>query len=241
MFDDEAVKRYEKWFASEPGRVAFARERELIRRLVSAWPRRKSTLLEVGCGTGIFLETFYDAGFDVTGVDPSPAMLKIARRRMGQKAFLQLGHAERLCFDDKEFDYVALLNVLEFCDDPVSAVAEAARTARKGILVGWLNRRSLYYLLDKKNAREGMLRDAKWFSAREVKALLQEAVGPKPIVGWSVLPGPMSTWQEKGLWKALNRPTLPLNWGAFCVLRVDLVGEAPLTPLFAMDTEPETS
>jgi SAM-dependent methyltransferase len=39
------------------------------------------SLLDLGCGTGTHALTFARRGFDVTGVDRSPAMLEIARRK----------------------------------------------------------------------------------------------------------------------------------------------------------------
>jgi SAM-dependent methyltransferase len=39
--------------------------------------------LDVGCGTGDSLEALVAAGYTVSGVDPSPAMLEVARTRLG--------------------------------------------------------------------------------------------------------------------------------------------------------------
>ena len=39
-------------------------------------------LLDVACGTGLHLEAFAALGFDVTGIDVSPVMLAMARRRL---------------------------------------------------------------------------------------------------------------------------------------------------------------
>ena len=44
-------------------------------------PRREKKLLELACGTGIQSVRFSQAGFDVTGLDLSGDMLKIAEKR----------------------------------------------------------------------------------------------------------------------------------------------------------------
>lgn len=45
------------------------------------FPKDKKKLLELACGTGIQSVYFKKAGFDVTGLDLSPEMIKLARKR----------------------------------------------------------------------------------------------------------------------------------------------------------------
>jgi ubiquinone/menaquinone biosynthesis C-methylase UbiE len=63
-------------------------------------------VLEVGCGTGTNLELFADAGCEVAGIDLSPSMMDIARRRLGDRADLRLGDASDMPFSDNSFDLV---------------------------------------------------------------------------------------------------------------------------------------
>ncbi|EPR36139.1 Methyltransferase type 11 [Alkalidesulfovibrio alkalitolerans DSM 16529] len=245
--DDAFAARYDAWFATPEGKVAFEREKALLADLVSAWPRRGQRLLEIGCGTGMFLECFYEWGFDVDGVDPSAAMLKGARARMGKRADLRLGHAEHLPMDDKEYDYVTLITALEFCEDPEAAMREAVRVARKGVLVGFLNRRSFYALSTRCSCLCGdkghvsSMRAARWFSLRDVVRLFANAAGKKPRRARSVLPGPPATWREGLPFRLLNHPLYPGWLGGFCAVRFDLVGDKPLTPLAAFTTEASPS
>ena len=44
----------------------------------------KLRLLDIGCGPGWYLEAWDDQGFDVTGLDASPAMLARARKRLAE-------------------------------------------------------------------------------------------------------------------------------------------------------------
>jgi predicted TPR repeat methyltransferase len=41
----------------------------------------RSRILDLGCGTGLLCDAYAALNHDVTGVDPSPAMLEIARRK----------------------------------------------------------------------------------------------------------------------------------------------------------------
>lgn len=69
-------------------------------------PTPTMKILDVGCGTGITLERYVEAGCDSFGVDASDAMLTQARKRLGDRAVLTYGTAEHLAFDDNTFDRV---------------------------------------------------------------------------------------------------------------------------------------
>lgn len=43
-----------------------------------------SRILDVGCGTGVFLQKAREAGFNALGIDSSESMVQIARRRVGK-------------------------------------------------------------------------------------------------------------------------------------------------------------
>jgi demethylmenaquinone methyltransferase/2-methoxy-6-polyprenyl-1,4-benzoquinol methylase len=65
-----------------------------------------TTVLDVGCGTGAHLEAYAEAGADCSGIDLSPAMLDVARERLGGRADITLGDATSLPYDDASFDLV---------------------------------------------------------------------------------------------------------------------------------------
>ncbi len=243
-WNTRSVERYDQWFETPQGSFAFAQERRLIARMIASWPRRGQRLLEAGCGTGRFLDTFWQAGFDVTGLDAAPSMLAAARKRMCHRADLHLGDVHSMPFGDKEFDYVALLTVLEFCENPEQALREACRIARKGLLVAVLNKYSLYYLssgLALPFLPCGTLREVRWLSPFRLRSMVLRATGPKPYTMRSILLGPPVSWRQNQPWSFLNSLMLPLHVGAFCTLRVNLLGERAMTPLIALNTQPRTS
>ena len=47
----------------------------------------RRSIADVGCGTGRYSAALADAGFDVTAIDTSPAMIEVARARAPQAAF----------------------------------------------------------------------------------------------------------------------------------------------------------
>ena len=91
-------------------------------------------VLEIGVGTGRNL-AYYPAQVQLVGVDLSPAMLAIARRRaqqLGRPVDLRPADAEHLPFADASFDTMLATLVLCSVPDERRAIAEAARVLRPG-------------------------------------------------------------------------------------------------------------
>lgn len=141
VFTRKDAEKIEAWYSSRPGREVFRLQKELTLNLLKPEPGWR--LLEVGSGTGRLLQFFRREGLAVTGIDPSPEMLELAARRLGGRIDLHQGRAEDLPFEDDEFDVVILITSLEFIDDPLAALAEAFRTARRKVFIGVLNSLSL--------------------------------------------------------------------------------------------------
>ncbi|MFI7632837.1 class I SAM-dependent methyltransferase [Nonomuraea sp. NPDC049400] len=90
--------------------------------------------LEVAVGTGLNLP-LYPEGVRLTGVEWSPAMLAIARRRaseLGVQAELYEGDAQALAFPDAAFDTVVCTFSLCAIPDHRRAIAEMVRVLRPG-------------------------------------------------------------------------------------------------------------
>jgi len=184
IFDFENARNYDRWFESSVGREVLNLEKRLLRSFLNPLPGER--LLEVGCGTGIFLEWFTELGYYVTGIEPSPYMLDVARKKLGNRANLYKGVAEDLPFDDNEFDVVALVTTLEFVDDPRVALREASRVARKKIVLGVLNKYSLTNTtrwLHAKLKGHNLYAHAKFFSVFELNRLLSEVI-PGSNISW---------------------------------------------------------
>ena len=96
--------------------------------------RARGEVLELAIGTGRNLP-FYPADVRLTGIELSPAMLAIARRRaraLGREADLREGDAQALAFPDGQFDTVVFTLALCTIPDDRRAVAEAVRVLRPG-------------------------------------------------------------------------------------------------------------
>jgi len=98
----------------------------------------KGKALDIGCGSGAYLEKLLAMGFEVTGVDISPVMLAASRKRLGidsndsNRIHLKLGDIERLPLPDGEFDLVICIGVLGYLFDDEHAQSEIRRVLKPG-------------------------------------------------------------------------------------------------------------
>lgn len=86
-------------------------------------------LLDVGCGSGAFLDTMAALGWRTHGVDAVPAAAQSAARK-GHT--VRVGGADALEFPDASFDLVYMSHVLEHVFSPRRALAEALRVLKPG-------------------------------------------------------------------------------------------------------------
>jgi ubiquinone/menaquinone biosynthesis C-methylase UbiE len=132
------VESFVRFCESEFGTAVMDREADYVKQHVTPDDR----ILDVGCGIGSLEERF--AGYAITGLDRSKAMIRTARQRApGQ--FL-VGDARALPIRTGAFDAVVFVATLEFVPDVESVLAEAIRVLDSdGTFVGLvLNTKSEY-------------------------------------------------------------------------------------------------
>ncbi len=101
---------------------------------ITANGRRYRTAIDLGCGTGDFLSPLLSVSDRVIGIDNSPAMLEIARKRFEKengKIDLRLGELEHLPLPDHEADFALLNMVMHHLSAPMQCFIEAKRILNK--------------------------------------------------------------------------------------------------------------
>src|SRR6266498_1686762 len=93
----------------------------------------KGRLLDVGCGTGIFLAVMRERGWRVAGLEPNEAWAAQLRRNLDLE--VHTGTLERVPPTLGQFDVVTMLDVIEHLADPLAALAADRRVLRPGGLL----------------------------------------------------------------------------------------------------------
>ncbi len=90
-------------------------------------------LLDVGCGSGYYLNEMRELGWSVEGLDPDENAVKVSRERYGLK--VRQGTLEDLRLDSQSFEAITVNHVLEHILDPFSLVRECHRILKPGGLL----------------------------------------------------------------------------------------------------------
>ena len=93
--------------------------------------RAARRVLEVGCGTGRWLEALHAVAPIVVGLDPSRGMLQQARQRSLPLRLVQ-GRGETLPYAAGAFELVSCVNAVHHMSDPRAFICEAWRVLAPG-------------------------------------------------------------------------------------------------------------
>jgi SAM-dependent methyltransferase len=110
-------------------RGVFVRRVRVLGEILARFFPESGTVLDIGCGDGaIAVEIMrHRPDLDISGVD---VLLRPARHiRVTQY------DGTRLPFEDNSLDYALVVDVLHHTEDPASVLAEAARVARRGVVL----------------------------------------------------------------------------------------------------------
>lgn len=193
IFDFNDSNYYETRFERLKNSYAFELEMGLLLQMVK--PEHCSTVLDIGCGTGRSLEFLLNRDLNLTGIDPSPYMLDIAKERLGDRAELHRAFAEDLPFDDNSFNYAFFMASLEFTEMPTKAIEEACRVAKDKVFIGVHNKYAPMNLMRRIKGLfvKNILSNARFFSILELRQTTFDLLGDVPITWRTTLQFPFSS------------------------------------------------
>ena len=183
-------------------------------------PWQGKRLLDVACGTGVWLRAAADLGAIPAGVDISRVALDICKDSL-PSAELLCGPAERLPFGDERFDFISCLGALEHFLQPETALRELIRVAKPNAMFlllvpnsGFLTRRlGLYAGTQQALVREEVRSLSEWHD-------LFASAGLCVVARWKDLHVLSLSWIAHGPWylwplraaQALALTVWPLSW-----------------------------
>lgn len=128
-YDDVPIPASDRWKARILRWIGPVRDHMLAGAMWLPGTRR-GRLLDVGCGNGEFLARMRDLGWEVMGVEPDPAAVRVAQEHYGVE--VTCGSIEHAGLPDNGFDAVTLSHVIEHLPDPIGTLRECARVLKPG-------------------------------------------------------------------------------------------------------------
>jgi ubiquinone/menaquinone biosynthesis C-methylase UbiE len=86
---------------------------------------------DLGCGSGVFADLLQKQGYTTVGLDISPKLIGLARRKYPYVEFLE-GDVEHLPFPDGSLDGVLLSGLVHHLPDPSRCASEVFRVLKPG-------------------------------------------------------------------------------------------------------------
>ena len=130
LIEYEVPEGYARWAERYDGpNPAIAREEPIVHGLLAGLPPGRA--LDAACGTGRHAAKLHELGHQVVGVDATPAMLSLARKKVPGVDF-RVGRLEELPVQDGTVDLITCALALSHLDDLRPAIGEFARVLRPG-------------------------------------------------------------------------------------------------------------
>ncbi|MCB9849906.1 MAG: class I SAM-dependent methyltransferase [Phycisphaerales bacterium] len=200
-------KGYNDYFALAGALTRTNRSR--VRRLKRMLPTATS-LLDVGCGPGFFLEQAKQGGLRTQGLEVSPFAAHYGREQLGLAIDCGAVDPQQLARFTEPFDLVTMWDVIEHLPEPQTAIAQlAGKLSPGGVLalstgdvaslaarlcgrrwhlynlpehLWFFNERSLRLLLERAGlVVERVRREACWYTARYLLDRLMYSLGRPPL------------------------------------------------------------
>jgi len=168
---DSVAKSYDEWYAQPAGQAVLRTEARMLDAVLP-----EGVGAEVGAGTCVF-PPLLSWGREIVCLDPSLGMLGLGR---GRCPHLAAGTAEEPPIRPGSLDFIFMVTVLEFLEDPVKALkAAGSLLKRSGVLaVLFIERESrwgrFYGELAGKRT-DPVLAAARFLSLREVLSLVERS------------------------------------------------------------------
>ncbi|MFA6226702.1 MAG: methyltransferase domain-containing protein [Methanoregula sp.] len=124
---DSIADVYDHHYDHHRGRSYHAHISSRLMRPLPHWGK----LLDIGCGTGLFVEKFIKNGGAAVGLDISGKMISRAYHRCPTSEFI-VGTGEKIPFCDHSFEAVSSLLVFSYVKDPHAMLSESYRVLKPG-------------------------------------------------------------------------------------------------------------
>jgi putative methyltransferase (TIGR04325 family) len=113
-----------------------------ILRLLSQIPLKRASLLDFGCGNGIYYYILSShpstADWEYTGADANPEFVRFCKANLPHLRYEELHADELLPFQDEEFDIILASGVIQCIRDYQAVLGELHRISKKYVVLARL-------------------------------------------------------------------------------------------------------
>ncbi|MBW2973467.1 methyltransferase domain-containing protein [Candidatus Woesearchaeota archaeon] len=131
----ETIKKEYSKLAKEYGRIVkwakYTAHLKIARMIIGKISNKKAKVLDLGCGSGISSALFFKKGYQVTGIDIAPGMIKQAKKLPFQKLICQ-NIEKPLKVPKNHFDAAILTSVMEFIQNPLQLFKRINKVLKDG-------------------------------------------------------------------------------------------------------------
>ncbi|MGD8752929.1 MAG: class I SAM-dependent methyltransferase [Anaerolineales bacterium] len=124
-YDEASEKKYFELTREDRSNVYY----NLITELPGLLGRKPLSLLDYGCGDGLFLEIARQASIDAVGIEVSDSLIEAVSKKLGEDAIFD-GRSDEI--PKESFDVVTIINVLEHLREPRQTLEKAFSALRPG-------------------------------------------------------------------------------------------------------------
>lgn len=120
-------------YAADETTSAFSLMHEYALAEITTATPAKGSLLDVGCGDGLFLKLAHEQGWKAEGLDASARGAELAHARSGCP--VHCGIAETLPMEAGPWDVITLWDIIEHCPEPVETIAALSKRLNPGGII----------------------------------------------------------------------------------------------------------
>ena len=137
QLEKNSINQFTKWAENYDNpftSITFRQTNSKIVKILN--PQKYSSLLDVGCGSGILLKNLLalNNGMKLFGLDITPKMVEVAKNKFDNEPSVKitLGSAVNMPYKDNSFDYVTCASSFHHHPDPFQSAKEMVRVLKPG-------------------------------------------------------------------------------------------------------------
>lgn len=171
---DNVADQYDKWYETPLGRAVDEVER---RALDDLFKPKGNRILEIGCGTGLYTVRMVAKGYNVTALDISSEMMKMAQAKVksiGKEVEWILGDINDMLENLATYDGIFSMTALEFIPEPQKVLEALYQKLNPGgcLVIGMIADNSTWSATYRQAASqdpESVFHKAHFFTEQEIK------------------------------------------------------------------------